>query len=269
MDQRQINLVQETFALVVPIKEKAADLFYARLFEIEPSTRALFGDDIEAQGKKLMAALGTVVSGLTNLDSIVPTVEELGRSHVDFGVEDWHYNKVSEALLWTLGQGLGDAFTDEVQDAWVEAYTILASVMKAAAEKLVARRAAETKKKTGPAAVKKPPVFAKEQEPQSSSAEEVDLDITALRHEINSLRTEIGRVGNVALKIEQVASQTNLLALNATIEAARAGDAGRGFAVVANEVKTLSSQTSDATTEISEAVTGLQDRIKTMALLVG
>lgn len=133
MEANQIALVQETFKLVVPIKETAAELFYNRLFEIEPSVRPMFPEDVTDQGKKLMAALATVVSGLTALETIVPTVQQLGVSHVGYGVEDEHYGVVGEALIWTLEQGLGDAFTVEVRDAWLAAYTLLANVMVEAA----------------------------------------------------------------------------------------------------------------------------------------
>ncbi len=133
MEANQIALVQDTFKLVVPIKETAAELFYNRLFELEPSVRPMFPEDVTEQGKKLMAALGTVVSGLTALETIVPTVQKLGVSHVGYGVKDEHYGVVGEALIWTLEQGLGDAFTVEVRDAWLAAYTLLANVMTDAA----------------------------------------------------------------------------------------------------------------------------------------
>jgi nitric oxide dioxygenase len=109
MEAKQIELVQESFKLVVPIKDVAADLFYNRLFEIEPSTREMFSDDVTEQGKKLMAALATVVGGLTDPETIIPTVQDLGVAHLGFGVEDWHYDIVGQALIWTLEQGLGDA----------------------------------------------------------------------------------------------------------------------------------------------------------------
>ena len=135
MDSKQISLVQDTFKMVAPIQETAAELFYNRLFEIAPSTKELFKGDMKEQGKKLMATIGIAVTSLTNLAAIVPTVQALGVKHVGYGVEDWHYDKVGEALLWTLGQGLGDVFTKEVEAAWTETYVTLATFMKVAAAK--------------------------------------------------------------------------------------------------------------------------------------
>lgn len=86
-----------------------------------------------AQGSKLMTTINTVVTKLNDLSDIVADVQALGKRHVGYGVVDEHYDTVAAALLWTLGAGLGDAFTDEVKAAWTEAYTILASAMKEAA----------------------------------------------------------------------------------------------------------------------------------------
>ena len=75
---------------------------------------------------------------------------------------------------------------------------------------------------------------------------------------VQSLDTAAQKIGDVVKLINEIAEQTNLLALNATIEAARAGEAGKGFAVVANEVKTLASQTTKATEEISDQINAMQ-----------
>lgn len=129
----QKNLVQESFALVEPIAETAAELFYGRLFEIAPDLRKLFKGDIVEQQRKLMAVLKVAVAGLDNPDRLVPIVQTLGRRHLDYGVVDRDYDTVAAALLWTLEQGLGEHFTPEVEEAWTAVYTLLATLMKDAA----------------------------------------------------------------------------------------------------------------------------------------
>ena len=133
MTRNQIALVQRTWKKVVPISEEAAELFYGRLFELEPSYRSLFVSDSKEQGRKLMQMISTAVNGLPKLDTIVPAVEDLGRRHLDYDVTEEMYDTVGEALLWTLRQGLGDDFTPEVEEAWVDTYNTLADVMKSAA----------------------------------------------------------------------------------------------------------------------------------------
>lgn len=130
----QVALVQESWAAVEPIADKAAELFYGRLFETAPEVIPLFkGSDMVAQGKKLMQMITVAVKGLTNLESIVPAVQELGKRHVKYNVKDEHYAVVGAALLWTLEQGLGDAFTEDVKGAWTTVYGVLADTMIAAA----------------------------------------------------------------------------------------------------------------------------------------
>jgi hemoglobin-like flavoprotein len=126
---RQKQLVQETFALVAPIADTAASLFYGRLFEIDPSLRRMFRGDMAEQGKKLMSMIGMAVKGLDRLDMLVPAVEALGARHADYGVRDQHYTTVAEALLWTLEKGLGDFYTEEVEEAWTAVYILLARTM--------------------------------------------------------------------------------------------------------------------------------------------
>jgi hemoglobin-like flavoprotein len=112
--------------------EEAARLFYGRLLEIDPSTRPLFAStDMAEQGKKLMQMIDVAVSGLERLDTLRYAVKDLGRRHDGYGVKDEHYESVGVALLWTLGQGLGEEeFTPEVEEAWAETYGTLTAIMK-------------------------------------------------------------------------------------------------------------------------------------------
>jgi hemoglobin-like flavoprotein len=134
LSQREIRLVQESFAKVEPIAEDAAKLFYGRLFELDPSLSKLFKGDMAEQGRKLMTMIKTAVKGLDNLEKLIPAAETLGRRHVEYGVKAPHYDTVGEALLWTLGQGLGEAFTKELEQAWTAVYGVLAGTMKSAAK---------------------------------------------------------------------------------------------------------------------------------------
>lgn len=134
MTEKQKILVQKSFEKVLPIAETAAELFYGRLFEIDPSLRHMFKGDMKEQGKKLMMTLNIAVKGLGRLDELVPQIEKLGRNHAGYGVKDEHYETVAAALLWTLEKGLGADFTDDVKDAWVRVYTIIAETMKRASK---------------------------------------------------------------------------------------------------------------------------------------
>ena len=128
----QITLVQDTFDKIRPISEKAAKLFYNRLFELDPSLKSLFKGDMKTQGKMLMQVVDYAVTGLDRLDTIILAIQNLGIRHAGYGVKDEYYETVGEALLWTLEQGLGKDFTPDVKDAWVEAYKLLSDIMKSA-----------------------------------------------------------------------------------------------------------------------------------------
>lgn len=138
MTPNQITLVITTWEKVKPISGKAAELFYGKLFELDPGLKPMFKGDMTEQGRKLMAMINTAVNGLTNLNAIVPAVQDLGRRHVGYGVTDAHYDTVAAALLWTLEQGLGDAFTADVKKAWTDTYVLLATTMKEAAAEVAA-----------------------------------------------------------------------------------------------------------------------------------
>jgi hemoglobin-like flavoprotein len=135
MTPRQIELIRASWSAVEPVAYRAATLFYYQLFELDPTLERLFRKaDMAKQRKVLMQTLAGVVKYLDRIDTIVPAVEALGRRHAGYGVRAEHYETVGVALLWTLEQGLGEAFDEETREAWATAYGTLASVMIGAAE---------------------------------------------------------------------------------------------------------------------------------------
>lgn len=133
MTSDQIRLVQSSFQKIIPISESAADLFYQRLFELDPALRALFKGDMKDQGRKLTHMIAAAVQGLDKPETIIPVVQNLGKRHASYGVQTRHYDTVGAALLWTLEQGLGEGFTPEIKAAWAETYKLLAGTMQNAA----------------------------------------------------------------------------------------------------------------------------------------
>ena len=133
MTPQQIALVRTSFAQLVPIADSAASLFYAHLFHRDPSLRALFRGDMAAQGERLMTMIGAAVGLLERPQALLPVLRSLGARHAGYGVEDAHYATVGGALLLTLEQGLADAFTPEVREAWTVMYGIVSRTMMEAA----------------------------------------------------------------------------------------------------------------------------------------
>ena len=129
MTPKQVALVQESFAKVVPIADQAAVIFYDRLFEVAPQVRPMFKGDMAEQRKKLIAMLATVVAGLSKLETILPAASALAKRHVAYGAKAGHYPVVGGALLWTLEKGLGAAWTPELAQAWAAAYGTLSGYM--------------------------------------------------------------------------------------------------------------------------------------------
>eukprot|EP00581_Thalassiosira_minuscula_P013049 CAMPEP_0183726436 /NCGR_PEP_ID=MMETSP0737-20130205/23178_1 /TAXON_ID=385413 /ORGANISM="Thalassiosira miniscula, Strain CCMP1093" /LENGTH=145 /DNA_ID=CAMNT_0025957771 /DNA_START=64 /DNA_END=501 /DNA_ORIENTATION=- len=126
----QLTLVQSSWQKVVPIADTAADLFYNKLFELDPELRPLFPEDMADQKSKLMKMIGLAVDGLTNLDELVPKVQDLGRRHASyFKVTPPMYDTVGAALLDTLEKGLGDSWDEAHKEAWALVYGVLSKTM--------------------------------------------------------------------------------------------------------------------------------------------
>jgi hemoglobin-like flavoprotein len=130
MNPTQIQLVRDSFAQVQPIAREAAALFYANLFEADPALRPLFRGDMGEQGRRLFDMIGSGVSLLDRPAQLLPVLRTLGGLHVAYGVVDAHYEVVGQALQRTLGQGLGEAFTPAVSQAWQAFYGVVSQTMR-------------------------------------------------------------------------------------------------------------------------------------------
>ncbi|WP_186398115.1 globin family protein [Stappia sp. P2PMeth1] len=129
MTEDEIRKIQASFASLQSNADELGLMFYERLFTTHPELRDLFPRDITPQARKLVQMLALMVNGLNRLEALLPAVKELARRHVDYGVKDEHYAAVGETLLWTLAQGLGPAFTDDLRSAWSTAFSMLSGVM--------------------------------------------------------------------------------------------------------------------------------------------
>lgn len=134
MTPHQIALIRHSFAAVAPIADQAAALFYDNLFAADPQLKPLFRSDLGHQGQRLMTMIGAAVGLLDHPHKLMPVLRQLGTRHAGYGVKPQHYDTVGAALLKTLGQGLGEAFTPEVRSAWAAMYMMVAAEMQAAAE---------------------------------------------------------------------------------------------------------------------------------------
>src|SRR5262249_24674032 len=133
MTPDQVTLVQQTFAQVVPVADKAAETFYGRLFDVAPAVKPLFRGDMTEQRHKLMATLTVVVRGLSDLPSILPAASTLAKRHVDYGAKPEHSLVGGEALLGTWARALRPRWPREVGLAGTPAYTTLSDFMIEAA----------------------------------------------------------------------------------------------------------------------------------------
>lgn len=129
MKAEELKLVLDSLTLVQSIADEVAKSFYKHLFEIAPQTKKLFTGDMERQGTMLMTSLSLAVSGLSNMDEILPSVQALGERHVSYGVKPEYFQPASESFIWALENHLGDQFTPALKEAWTLAFQSLIDVM--------------------------------------------------------------------------------------------------------------------------------------------
>ena len=130
MTKEEIILIKRTWKLFREINPVVVgDTFYSKLFLDNPSVRKMFPKEMNQQYQKLIDMLSTIVGRLDNLEELASDIAAMAQRHVAYGVKPAQYQKVGEALLWTLEQGLGKDFTPEVKEAWTKCYTTLADAM--------------------------------------------------------------------------------------------------------------------------------------------
>jgi hemoglobin-like flavoprotein len=127
-DQRR--LVKHSFDVLRDQAGPVSLLFYGKLFELDPSARRLFHNDLLLQGRKLMDTLSWVADSLDHFDSMHARLADLGRKHAGYGVRREQYDTMTTALLWALAQALGPDFDPPTRAAWTAALSAIASVMQ-------------------------------------------------------------------------------------------------------------------------------------------
>ncbi|HJN93787.1 MAG TPA: globin family protein [Dehalococcoidia bacterium] len=131
-----VELLETSFALVAPRGEELVARFYDKLFEQYPAVEPMFAKtDRKKQEGALLAALSTVVAGVRSPEKLVPVLEKMGEAHRGYGAVSAHYDAVGGMLLETLAEFAGDAWSEELAEAWGNAYGVIAGAMQAGAEK--------------------------------------------------------------------------------------------------------------------------------------
>ncbi|WP_188193481.1 globin domain-containing protein [Nonomuraea sp. SYSU D8015] len=128
------RLVKESFSVVEPHAERATAYFYGRLFAENPHLRAMFPPAMDVQRDRLFSALTRIVWSLDSPDSLAAFLGQLGRDHRKYGVIAEHYTAVGNALLATIRRFAADIWDQEIEAAWVAAYTAAANLMIESAE---------------------------------------------------------------------------------------------------------------------------------------
>lgn len=138
MTPDELVLVEADGAVVRAMPDAFANTFYDTLFELAPSTRALFPDDLVAQRGKLVNELGFLVDAATaadgEFDDFVLRASELGQRHVEYGVSSRDYAPVGQALMAALRVSI-EGWDAAHEAAWMKLYRLIADVMRQGAER--------------------------------------------------------------------------------------------------------------------------------------
>lgn len=127
-------LVKESFAHIQTVADKALAYFYGRLFAASPEMRALFPLAMDRQRDRFFTALTRIVWSLDSPEELGAFLDRLGRDHRKFGVNTRHYAEFTGALLATVREFCGPAWTEEVGAAWEAMLGLVTATMVKAAE---------------------------------------------------------------------------------------------------------------------------------------
>lgn len=114
----QKRLIRVSFLRVEPALDLVAQLFFLKLFRLDPSLRKKFQGPIEVQARKFAAGAKLAMITLGHEDGLAPTLKLLGARHRQMGIRTRHYRTMSRALVWTLERSLEKAFDRKTKDAW-------------------------------------------------------------------------------------------------------------------------------------------------------
>ena len=130
MDPIIIRHLRESVALLPTEDLAPVDEFYRRLFELAPEVRPMFKGEMSLQAKKFSDMLAWVIAHLEHPNELYSEMRALGARHRDYGVEIDQYAPLGSALIWMFQHTLGDRFTSEMEEAWLEAYAFISSEME-------------------------------------------------------------------------------------------------------------------------------------------
>lgn len=130
MTPHQVQLIKKSWRVFQKINpETVADVFYSKLFSEQPSLRKMFPKEMQSQYQKFMDMMHSMIARLDQVETLENDLQAMGERHKGYGVKDHHYGVVGESLIWTLEKGLGADFTEELREAWLACYQIIARKM--------------------------------------------------------------------------------------------------------------------------------------------
>ena len=134
MTDRNILIIKTTWSYTITQPDVAGELFYQKLFEMDPSLKSMFPNDMDAQIQKLIDMITYMVTHLQTMQDIQKQIDAMAIRHAGYGVKKEHYQLVGTALLWMLESRLDELWNDEAKDAWTSLYRLWSTSMINASE---------------------------------------------------------------------------------------------------------------------------------------